>query len=241
MTAAARTVVWHDVECGAYEADLPLWEELAERTPGPVLDLGCGSGRVALHLARRGHRVLGLDSDADLVAALLKRADGLPGEAEVGDARDFELGTQFALVLAPMQLLQLFESAGERIECLRRVAEHLRPNGLVAAAIVDELPVAEAGSRPLPDTREVDGWVYSSLPLETRLDDGAIVVRRLRQAVAPDGQLNEEVDEVRLQALDVATLEREAQKAGLRSAGRRQIPPSGDHVGSTAVLFSGGT
>jgi SAM-dependent methyltransferase len=229
--------IWHDVECGAYEADLRLWEELADRTGGPVLDLGCGTGRVALHLASRGHRVLGLDSDAELVGILAERGGELPVETEVADARDFALWVEFGLALAPMQILQLFDDAEARIECLRSTVAHLRAGGLVAAAIVDDIPIADAASAPLPDAREVGGWVYSSLPLETVLDGDAIVVRRLRQAVSPAGELSEEVDEVRLQALDAATLEREARQAGLRPAGRRQIPGTGDHVGSTAVLF----
>jgi SAM-dependent methyltransferase len=232
--------IWHDVECGAYEADLPLWEELAEETGGPVLDLGCGTGRVALHLASRGHRVLGLDRDAELIGALAERGGGLPVETEVADARDFAVGAEFGLALAPMQVLQLFADAEARVGCLRSSAAHLRPGGLLAAAIVDELPGADAASAPLPDAREVGGWVYSSLPLETVLDGEAIVVRRLRQAVSPDGELSEEVDEVRLQMLDAETLEEEARRAGLRPAGRREIPATGDHVGSTAVLLEGG-
>ena len=47
----APLVVWHDVECGHYGADLALWDELAAREPGPVLDVGAGTGRVALALA----------------------------------------------------------------------------------------------------------------------------------------------------------------------------------------------
>lgn len=229
--------IWHDVECGAYEADLRLWEELADEAGGPVLDLGCGTGRVALHLASRGHRVLGLDSDTGLIDVLAERSRGLPVEAEVGDARGFELGAEFGLALAPMQILQLFPDAEARIDCLACAAAHVRPGGLVAAAIVDDLPIADAASAPLPDAREVGGWVYSSLPLETVLDGDAIVVRRLRQAVSPDGELSEEVDEVRLQMLDAATIEGEARQAGLRPVGRREIPPTGDHIGSTAVLF----
>ena len=44
-------VVWQDVECASYDADLPLWRELAAAAAGPVLDLGCGTGRVALDLS----------------------------------------------------------------------------------------------------------------------------------------------------------------------------------------------
>jgi SAM-dependent methyltransferase len=233
MSAAA---VWHDVECGPYEADLSLWEELADEAVGPVLDLGCGTGRVALHLARRGHAVLGLDRDVALLDVLAGRAVGLPVEAELGDAGGFALGAEFGLVLAPMQLLQLLDS-GQRRDCLRCVASHLRPGGLAAAAIVDPVPGAATGTPPLPDAREVDGWIYSSLPLESRLDDGAIVVRRLRQTVSPRGELSEELDEVRLESLDAAAVERDAREVGLRPAGRREIPATAHHVGSTAVLL----
>ena len=43
-------VIWHDVECGAYVADLPLWRELAAACEGPILDVGAGTGRVTLDL-----------------------------------------------------------------------------------------------------------------------------------------------------------------------------------------------
>jgi cyclopropane fatty-acyl-phospholipid synthase-like methyltransferase len=86
--------IWQDLECGGYTADLGLWDELASEAGGPVLDLGCGVGRVALHLGRRGHPVAGLDLDPELVAAFNERAaaEGLEARAASGDARDFELG-----------------------------------------------------------------------------------------------------------------------------------------------------
>jgi len=98
MSGAAEATIWHDVECGGYSADLPLWDELADSAgPGPVLELGCGTGRVALHLARRGHRVVGLDRDSELVEALRQRAGELPVRAVAADARDFDLGEEVAL------------------------------------------------------------------------------------------------------------------------------------------------
>ena len=78
------SVAWHDVECGSYSADLALWEELAAHAGGPILELGCGTGRVTLRLGRCGHRVTGLDRDAVLLAAFGERATGLPVGAGAG-------------------------------------------------------------------------------------------------------------------------------------------------------------
>lgn len=232
----SATAIWHEVECGAYDADLPLWEELAEAAPAPVLDLGCGSGRVALDLARRGHRVLGVDLDPELVERA--RAHGV--EAEVGDARALDLGARFGLVLAPMQLLQLLADHGERLDCLDSIARHLLSDGAVALAIVETMPAPSEGAPPLPDTREVEGWVYSSLPIEAAFDGGLIRVRRLRQTVSPGGELEEAIDETVLRTLDAPTLESEAREAGLAPVGRRSIPPTDAHVGSTVVLLEKG-
>jgi SAM-dependent methyltransferase len=231
------SVIWHEVECGSYAADLALWEELALGTEGAALDLGCGSGRVALHLARRGHEVNGLDLDPELVTVFVEQAEALPASAAVADARAFDLGTEFGLVLAPMQLLQLFAGQAERLRCLRCVAAHLSVGGLAAFAIVESMPVPIDAAPPLPDTREVDGWVYSSLPVDTRVDSESIRVRRLRQTVSPQGELEEELYEVGLRTLDAATLESEAAEAGLRPSARRAIPPTDAHVGSTVVVL----
>lgn len=241
-------VVWHDTECGAYAADLLLWEEIADEADGSILDLGCGTGRVGLHLASRGHEVIGLDVDAKLVAAFNERADGLCAHAVVGDARGFALQREFGLVLGPMQLVQLLADARERIECLRCVAGHLKPGGRAALAIVEGAPNLASGAAseaydleaPVPDVREAGGWVYSSLPLGAVVGDGEIAVRRLRQTVAPGGEASEEVSEALLSVLSTDALEEDAVEAGLRPAGRREILPTDAHVGSTVVLLERG-
>jgi SAM-dependent methyltransferase len=233
---ATATAIWHDVECGSYGADLPLWGELAERCGGPVLELGCGTGRVALHLARRGHRVIGLDRDPDLLAALQQRASDLV-EPLLADARRFELGSPASLVLAPTHLLQLLADSGERAESLRCIAAALRPGGTFAAAIIEEMPEPDGAPPPLPDVREVDGWVYSSLATEAAVGPGEIIVRRLRQTVSPQGSLAEEPNEVRIATFTAETLEAEAEPFGLVPAGRREIAATDIHVGSLVVLL----
>jgi SAM-dependent methyltransferase len=233
----SAAAIWHDVECGAYAADLPLWEEMAERAGGPVLELGCGTGRVVLHLARRGHEVIGLDSDPELLAALTERAAGLPVRTVEADARGFELDGRVALALAPTHLLQLLPTSADRVEALRRVAAHLEPGGLLAAAIIEAMPEADGAPPPLPDVREVDGWVYSSLATEAAVVPGEIVVRRLRQTVSPAGELREEPNEVRIATFPAAQLEAEGMLAGLDPVARHEIAATDLHVGSVVVVL----
>jgi SAM-dependent methyltransferase len=234
MSVAA---IWHDVECGSYAADLELWDSMATAGQGPVLELGCGTGRVALHLARRGHRVVGVDSDPELLEALAERAQGLPITPLAADARDFQHEGEIGLALAPMQFLQLFATPAERVACMRCAASSLRPGGLLAAAIVERLPEPDGAPAPLPDVHDVDGWVYASLPTEAAIGPGEIVIRRLRTTVSPSGELNEEPNEVRIHTFEAAQLEAEGAEAGLVATGRRIIPPTDLHVGSTVVTL----
>jgi SAM-dependent methyltransferase len=232
-------VIWHDLECGGYTTDLSHLERLAERAGRSVLELGCGSGRVALHLASRGFEVLGVDRDTALVAALSARASGrrASAKAAVADVRGLDLGLRFDAVIAPMQLIQLLAGAEERRLCLAGIASHLHPAGLAAVALVDPPPPTAGGPPPLPDLRESEGWVFSSSPTSVHSEDGAIVVRRLRQRVSPEGKLSEEPNEVRLSELSPAQLEEEARSCGLRPCERIAIPPSAEHVGSTIVVM----
>jgi SAM-dependent methyltransferase len=233
--------IWHDVECGSYRADLVLWEELAEDAGGPVLELGCGTGRVVLHLARRGFATVGLDSDAELITSLRERGTGLPLATIVADARDFTLGEQVSLAIAPTQMLQLLPDAAERLDCLRCVAAALRPGGRFAAAILEGMPEPDGAPPPLPDVREIDGWIYSSLAVEAAVGPGEIIVHRLRQTVSPAGERDEEPNAVRIATFPAAQLEEEAAPCGLRPAERREIPATDIHVGSTVVVLEKGS
>jgi SAM-dependent methyltransferase len=239
---ANELAIWHDVECGAYHADLGIWEELAAAHPGPILELGAGTGRVALTLARTGHEVVGVDHAAPLLAELRTRAEAqrVTVEAVEADIRSLDLDREFSLVIAPMQVLQVLADAGERQALLRAIAAHLVPGGVGAAAIVevsDEPVPSSAGAALLPDVREIDGWVYSSLPVSVGANGQAVEAKRLRQRVSPAGELDERTHVDRLQILDAARLDAEAAGAGLKPAGKRLIPSDELFVGATVCLW----
>ncbi|HEV2819448.1 MAG TPA: class I SAM-dependent methyltransferase [Solirubrobacteraceae bacterium] len=244
-TGGPRSVLWHDVECGTYAADLPLWRELAAKAahpPGAILDVGAGTGRVALDLARAGHEVVALDRDEVLLGALRERAarDRLDVRTVTGDARAFALDRRFALVLAPMQTVQLL-GGPEGVEgFVRCAAEHLRAGGLLAAALAEAVPFGDDIARglPSPDTLQTGGWLYASQPVAVRPDpDGGAWLERRREAVAPDGTRTAHLDRILLDAVSPAALIAAGGRAGLRPLAGHVIGATEDHVGSDVVLL----
>ena len=237
-------VIWHDVECGSYAQDLGLWRELAgEHGPDGVLDLGAGTGRVALDLAAHDLEVTALELDQDLAHEIETRAAalGLAVSVHRGDARTFDLGRKFGAVLAPMQLAHLMGGQAGRLELLQTMSRHLVPGGVAALALLDQDDPFEEGSpAPLPDVREVDDWVFSSTPVAVRLVTDGLELVRHRQSVSPDGALTETDSRVLLDLFDPDELEGSAAGFGLRPAGRRSISETPDHVGSLVVLLEAG-
>jgi SAM-dependent methyltransferase len=233
-------VIWHDVECGGYAADLPLWRELARREGGPILDLGAGTGRVTLDLAAAGYDVTALDSDPVLLDELAERAQarGFDVRSIAADARAFDPVGGFSLVLAPMQFVQIMGGGPGRAALLERVAACLRPGGAFAAAIsdLDEAIAAEDAPPPLPDVGECGGWVYSSLPLDVRPEPGGVAVEWLRQVVSPAGELTERRHTQKLDSLTPDELAGEAAAHGLRPEARHEIGHTTEYIGSTVVL-----
>jgi SAM-dependent methyltransferase len=237
----AARVIWHELECGGYAEDLELWRRLAREAGGPVLDIGAGTGRVTLELARRGHAVTALDLDGELLARLRADAVGLEVNTVTADACDFSLDATFALCIVPMQTIQLLGGRPARRAFLDCAARHLRPGAVLAVAISDGLELFDADDAlvvaPLPDVCERDGIVYCSRPTAIRERDGRFVLERRREIVTADGELTVERDEVALHHLEPQTHEREGAKSGFTPAGRAIVPATDDYVASVVVLF----
>ena len=87
---------------------------------------------------------------------------------------------------------------------------------------------------------ELDGWIFSSLPIEVRDAGAGFEIRRLRQLVSPQGDLTEEIDRMFLDHLTAEAFEREAAVAGFTVRERALVHPTTDHVGSVVCVLEGG-
>lgn len=240
-------VAWHDLECGCYRADLALWHELAQENPGPVLEIGAGTGRVAIELARAGHAVTALERDAALLAALCSRAPRGEVRPVLADARSFRLPERsFSLCLVPMQTIQLLGGPAGRGAFLRTVRAHMRGGGLLACAILAAVGSfdCDAGDvGPTPERAVVGGRALVSRPIRVHVGRRRVLIERERQVLhddavrAPRSGADLQRYVIELDRLSSRRLIREATAAGLRPDAVREVPPTQDHVGSAVVML----
>lgn len=99
-------------------------------SPATVLDAGCGTGRVAIELARHGIEVVGVDVDPSMLATARERGPDV--EWAQGDLRTFDLERRFDVVVMAGNV-PLFTPAGTQAELVAGVARHVAPHGLVVA------------------------------------------------------------------------------------------------------------
>ena len=249
----AAQIVWHDLECGGYRVDLPVWRELARRADGPILDVGAGTGRVTLALARDGHRVTAVEREQTLLDALRERAEELEVETVCADARTLSLARRdYALCVMPMQTVQLLGGSDGRVAFLRAARAHVRSGALVACAILGELEPFDCSQSevgPTPEQAIVDGLLYASRALRVAESRTQVVIERERRitrvassasqtsAPASGAELSRERDTIELDRLSASTIEQEARAAGLAPQPRLQIAATDEHVGSVVVML----
>ncbi len=234
-----EAAIWQLVESCGYTADLPAWTELTEGS-GSVLDLGCGIGRVARHLARQGRRVLGVEIDPALAADLNRLSGDETVAAVAGSATELialDLGRdRFETIIAPQQLLHIVGGEVSRQSLIDGVKERLAPGGLAAFAISEWIVEESRAVDVLPDVREIGHWVYASRPIAVEDTGDSLTVIRLRQAVAPDGALEESHDRITLDRIDRNTLADELEEAGLTAVRAIEVPETDRHIATVIVV-----
>src|SRR5829696_1520842 len=126
-----RDAQTYDVICDAFDEDIPFIEQWARSLGGPLLDLACGTGRMALRLAAQGYQITGVDVVPEMIALARKKAaeHSLSIEWVVADARTFQLQKQFPGIYMLMNAFQFILTREDQEALFARVREHLQPNG----------------------------------------------------------------------------------------------------------------
>ncbi|GCF11852.1 class I SAM-dependent methyltransferase [Dictyobacter arantiisoli] len=148
----------YDLQDEGYYDDYPLTEQWARATGGPLLDLACGTGRMALRMAALGYQVTGVDITPEMIARARQKAEqqAISLNWVVADARTFHLQKQFPFIYMLENAWQFFLTRVDQETLLARVREHLLPEGCFLFETRNPSP------RNLLDVRHPGGDTYAT-------------------------------------------------------------------------------
>jgi SAM-dependent methyltransferase len=130
--AGELEVQFYDVAVPDWPGEIDFYRAMsADLDPGAsILELGCGTGRVTLQLARKGLSIMGLDVSPSMLTMARGKARDLPNLRWVeGDMRAFDLGERFALIIIPGHSFQFMLAPEDQVACLNCIRRHLAANG----------------------------------------------------------------------------------------------------------------
>jgi SAM-dependent methyltransferase len=160
----------------AARPDVPFYVAEAVQADGEVLELGCGTGRILLPIARAGATIAGLDASRVMLERCRTNMSREPARVQErvtlheGDACDFELGRRFQLIIAPFRVMQHLVTIHDQLRLLDAVKRHLAPGGRF---------VFDVFNPNFGALLSHDGQEHEDTP-ETPLPDGRILRRAAR-------------------------------------------------------------
>lgn len=233
----------------AARADVAFYVEEARRAGGKVLELGCGTGRVLIPVARTGARVWGLDASPAMLARCREKLRAEPPEVQArvdlrtGDMRRLDIGLLFDLILCPFRAFQHLLTADDQVETLHRVHRHLEPGGRFILDIFDpdlnlllstrdgEWSEPTAFQDPLTGDRLTRRWRRLEWDRVNQITRNEFLWERAR----PDGTVERAVHPFALRYLFRWEAEHLLERCGLRVAAvfgdfaRRPVTPGETH------------
>lgn len=169
-------VLYDSVPVYAERRDVQFYVEEATAARGPVLELGCGTGRILIPTARAGHTITGLDGSTHMLERCRTKIALEPDDVRIrisltrGDMRGFELAERFALITAPFRVVQHLTSIEAQLRFLDAVARHLAPGGRLVFDVFNPSFAALVAA---------DGAEHEDTP-EQQLPDGRTLRRAFR-------------------------------------------------------------
>ena len=217
----ARIADLYEAEHRGWTGDLDLYRALAARTGGLLLDLGCGTGRVAIALAEAGHEVHGVDTSAAMLAIARENLGrrGLAATFSLGDMRRPRSHQAFGLAFCALDGLLHLQSAGDVRDALLAAHGALRPGGLFACDVVNPSPdllamrdgvVRHQSTFAGPGNTEISHFVSWDIDPDAQTIDAA----HFYDWLSEDGAVRRRTTSFRLRYLD-----RDELLAALRAAG----------------------
>ncbi len=157
--------------------DVDFYVAMAEQTRGAALEIGCGTGRVLIPIARAGVEIVGLDLSRSMLSLCREQLAHEPSEVQArvrlleGDMRHFELHRQFHLITLPFRPFQHLLAVEEQLSCLQHIHRHLTSDGRV---------IVDLFNPSLPYLVGEKYFEESEPEPEFTMPDGRKVTRRFR-------------------------------------------------------------
>jgi SAM-dependent methyltransferase len=177
---------FYDLEHDSFEEDVELLQDFAGEASGPLLEMGCGSGRVLVPLAENGHRLVGLDQSSDMLDRARRRAS----EAGVTDSVSLQTldlamphqaaGGPFGMVLYTLNALMHLSTQEAQRKSLLHAYDALGPGGTLFLDLMNPAPdylqrldssTLLEWSGPLADGTTIDKWTHRSIdPIDQTIE-----------------------------------------------------------------------
>lgn len=176
----------YDLEHDPFEDDIELLQDFAEESPGPILEMGCGSGRVLVPLAESGHSVTGIDHSEPMLERARQRAsragvsDSISLQSLDLTAAHLAEGGPFGMALHTLNALMHLPTQREQIASVNNAFDSLDPGGTLFLDLMNPAPdylqrlegsTLLEWSGDLPGGTTVDKWTYRSIdPIDQTID-----------------------------------------------------------------------
>ena len=182
--------------------DVAFFVDAAKESGGPVLEVGCGTGRILIPTAQAGIEIVGLDLSSHMLKVCRERLQGEAKEVRAGtrlvqaDMRDFDLSQTFKLVTLPFRPFQHLTTVEDQLACLKCLHRHLAKGGKLILDIFNPMVESltrdnlgeEVGEEPeftTPDGRRV---IRCSKTVSRDLFNQVIHVELIYYVTHPDGR-----------------------------------------------------
>ncbi|MEM7034017.1 MAG: class I SAM-dependent methyltransferase [Chloroflexota bacterium] len=186
----------YDLLYGDRDDDLEMWLALTEDISGPILEVGCGTGRVFVPLLQHEKRITGIDISQQALQIVQEKVTmgGFVEQAQLhqADMRNFALPEQnFAFAFVPINTLMHCETTADQINTLRAIHNHLHSDGILVLDLFNPTPhrLLEADGQLILEGQQVDmvtnntiqWYVSRRLEVDQQLEDVTFILDEIQE------------------------------------------------------------